>query len=212
MGEQLFRNLKILKKCILKIIYPSEGKCIICNKDGYEGICNSCLKEITFCNNSDLCIGYYKGVLKKLILLLKYKSDFEAGEILTDLLADKLKGISKDYYLTYIPIGKISLEKRRFNQCEYIANELGIKLGLKVVNTLKRVKETKVQKTLKREERLENLKNAFGIINEDFIRGRKFILIDDVMTTGATLYEGKKVLESMGAKEVTLLCVAKSTL
>lgn len=212
MGEQLLRTLKILKRCMLRIIYPSEGKCIICKKDWYEGICNSCLKEITSYSEENLCIGYYKGVLKKLILLLKYKSDFEAGEILIDLLSDKLKDISEDYYLTYIPIGKSSLEKRKFNQCEYIANELGLKLGLKVVNTLKIVKETKVQKTLKREERLENLKDAFGIINANVVKGRKFILIDDVITTGATLYEGRKVLEMMGAKEVKLLCIAKTTI
>ena len=71
-------------------------------------------------------------------------------------------------------------------------------------------KETKIQKTLKREERMENLKDAFEIINEKDIKGKKFILLDDVMTTGATLNEGVKVLKKYGAVEIKILTLAKS--
>ena len=70
--------------------------------------------------------------------------------------------------------------------------------------------ETKVQKTLKREERIENLKDAFEIIDEKKVKGKKFILLDDVITTGATLKEGVKVLKKHGAIEIKILTLAKS--
>ena len=157
-------------------------------------------------------IGYYKGPLKELILKLKYKKDFEAGDILVDLLEDKLKNFDNKYYFTYIPIGKESLKIRHFNQCEYIAKELAFRKNTKAVNTLKRVKETKTQKTLRKEERYKNLKGAFEAIDKGLIEGKSFILIDDVCTTGATISEGMSVLTKNGSLEVKVLFVAKSNI
>ena len=107
-------------------------------------------------------------------------------------------------------LDKKRLKERGFNQCEYIAKELSINTGIKTINTLKKIRETKVQKTLKREERIENLKDAFEIIDEKKVKGKKFILLDDVITTGATLKEGVKVLKKHGAIEIKILTLAKS--
>ena len=73
-----------------------------------------------------------------------------------------------------------------------------------------KVKKTKIQKTLSREERYENIKDAFKVVEEKQVYGRKFILIDDVITTGATLSECIKVLKKSGADEIKILTVAKS--
>lgn len=210
MGEQLFRTIKIIWKSILTVLYPSKNKCLVCGYEDVDGLCYKCLKSITFCDKDELCVGYYKGALKELILLLKYKKDFQAGEILVNFLQEKIKKYKDEYYLTYIPIDKKRLKERGFNQCEYIAKELSITTGIKTINTLKKIKETKIQKTLKREERMENLKNAFEIIDEKDIKGKKFILLDDVITTGATLNEGIKVLKKYGAVEIKILTLAKS--
>ena len=187
MGEQLFRVIKILWKSILTVLYPPKSKCLVCGYENTENLCYKCLKSITFCGEDELCVGYYKGALKELILSLK-----------------------DEYYLTYIPIDKKRLKERGFNQCEYIAKELSINIGIKTINTLKKIRETKVQKTLKREERIENFKDAFEIIDEKKVKGKKFILLDDVITTGATLKEGVKVLKKHGAIEIKILTLAKS--
>ena len=67
-------------------------------------------------------------------------------------------------------------------------------------------RETKRQTTLKRSERLSNVKNSFGVLDAKNISGKNIIIIDDVVTTGATLREAKKVLIHAGARKV--LCVA----
>ena len=210
MGEQLFRVIKILWKSILTVLYPPKSKCLVCGYENTENLCHKCLKSITFCGEDELCVGYYKGALKELILSLKYKKDFQAGEILASFLEEKIKKYKDEYYLTYIPIDKKRLKERGFNQCEYIAKELSINTGIKTINTLKKIRETKVQKTLKREERIENLKDAFEIIDEKKVKGKRFILLDDVITTGATLKEGVKVLKKHGAIEIKILTLAKS--
>ena len=196
MGEQLFRVIKILWKSILTVLYPPKSKCLVCGYENTENLCYKCLKSITFCGEDELCVGY--------------KKDFQAGEILASFLEEKIKKYKDEYYLTYIPIDKKRLKERGFNQCEYIAKELSINIGIKTINTLKKIRETKVQKTLKREERIENFKDAFEIIDEKKVKGKKFILLDDVITTGATLKEGVKVLKKHGAIEIKILTLAKS--
>lgn len=117
---RILNILEYLKDCFLEIIFPAPYKCIVCNETEEEGLCKECRRTITECTESEH-FGYYKGALKELIFLFKFNKDFLAGEILVDLIKDKLNGIEKDYIITYIPISKKSMRKRAFNQCEYIA-------------------------------------------------------------------------------------------
>ena len=74
-------------------------------------------------------------------------------------------------------------------------------------NILEKIKESPSQTSVKnRAERLENLKGCFKAVNLDNVRGANIILIDDVITTGATMSEAKKALENAGARQV--LCFA----
>lgn len=210
MGKKIYEFLKKIYKSVLEVIYPREFKCIICKKEEAEGLCNKCKSKITLCADEDLCIGYYKGVLKELILSFKYNRDFTAGEILVKLSEKKVFDISREYYLTFIPISKERSKDYGFNQCEYLAEEIAFRNGFKVIDILEKVKDTKVQKTLSKDERAINISGAFGIKDKTQVKGRKFILIDDVVTTGATINEGVKVLMENGALEIKILTLAKS--
>ena len=209
MGEEVKIILKALFRGVLEILYPKDAKCIICG-DEADGICIKCKSKITLCSKYEESVGFYKGALKELILKFKYEKNFNAGDILVMLLEEKLQLYDDDCYLTYIPSSKKALKERGFNQCEYIANEIGYRNNFKVINTLKRVRETKVQKTLSREERIKNLKGAFEVIDEEKVRGKKFIMIDDVITTGATLKEAVEALKKHGALQINTLTIAKT--
>ena len=102
------------------------------------------------------------------------------------------------------------MKKRGFNQCEIIARKLGEKLDLPVYSDIVKIKNTKEQKALSKEERFINIKGAFKVKNSNNIKNKKIILIDDVITTGATLLECEKVLKENGVKEIKILTVAKS--
>lgn len=210
MGKEINKFIGHIVRGVLEIIYPKESTCIICNDLEIEGICHKCKSKITFCKKEELCIGYYKGPLKELILAFKYKKDFSAGEVLVSLIEKKIQELEKDYYLTFIPISKESLKERGFNQCEYLAKELGFRNNLKVMDTLEKIKDTKIQKTLNKEERTVNLQGAFRVRVGNKVAGNRFVLIDDVITTGATIEEGIRELKENGAKEIKILTLGKS--
>jgi len=209
--KEIKKYLFMVFKGLLEIIFPQSYKCIICKEEEAEGgLCYKCKNKIVSPLDDELCIGYYKGPLKELILKLKYKHDFNAGIILAELIEEKLKNLKGEYYLTFIPISKKTLRERGFNQCEYIAREISFRIGYPVIDTLEKIRETKIQKTLTKDERKTNLIGAFKLKDSVDVVGKKIILIDDVITTGATIGEGKKVLKENGALEIKILTLAKS--
>ena len=201
---------------LIEVLYPRENYCIICKDDDCFGLCNTCRKSIKVINevyqDEVISYGYYGGVLKDLILKFKYKNNFTAGDILAEFLEEYIiKNFEyKEYIITYIPLSKKSKKNRGFNQCEYIAKKISRDLSIEVLDILTKQKETKEQKTLKRDERYENIKNAFTIEKGLDIKNYKIILIDDVTTTGATLQEAYKLLKKFEVKDIKLLTLAKS--
>lgn len=216
MGKTFKRTIKKLWEAIIEVIYPRENYCIICGEDDCFGICSNCKRSINLIGEEHqeeiISCGYYGGVLKELILKFKYKSDFTAGDILAELLEAYIteKFDYKEYIIAYIPLSKKSQKARGFNQCEYIAKKLAGNLEIKVVELLIKVKETKEQKKLKKDERFENIREAFGVKKGINIKNKKIILIDDVTTTGATLQEASKLLKKFDIDDIKLLTLAKS--
>ena len=141
----------------------------------------------------------------------KFERDFNAGDVLVQFLAEKIDTNKySNFYITYIPITKEDYRKRGFNQCRYIALEVARLNNIEVIECLKLVKKIKIQKELSKEERRENIKGAFKIINSNLVYKKRILLIDDVMTTGATINEGKSVLIAAGASEVKQLVLARA--
>lgn len=216
MGKTLNRIIKELWDGLIEVVYPRENYCIICKDDDCFGICEHCRKSIRTIKDSYqdeiISYGYYGGVLKELILKFKYKSNFTAGDILAELLEEYIvRNINyKEYIITYIPLSKKSQKVRGFNQCEYIAKKISKDLSIKKLNLLIKDKETKEQKTLKKGERYENIKNAFKVRASIEFDNCNIILIDDVTTTGATITEAYNLLKKYRVKDIKLLTLAKS--
>lgn len=162
----------------------------------------------------------YRGIIRKLLYQLKYQP------YLTDLIPDLadicyealiqeelfVGLLKKQPVLVPIPLSQKRLRKRGYNQAQLLARALGKKFNLEIQPLLKRVKETKPQYGLKREERQENMKGAFALNDEGLrINDKKgvTILVDDVLTTGSTMLEAAKVLKKNGVKEVWGVALAK---
>lgn len=214
MGKTLKRIIEKLWEALIEVIYPRENYCIICKEEDCFGICDTCKKSIKIIGeeyqDEILSYGYYGGVLKELILKFKYKDNFTAGDILAEILEEYIiKNFNyKEYIITYIPLSKKAEKVRGFNQCEYIAKKISRDLSIEIVEVLIKTKETKEQKKLKKDERFENIKDAFQM--KKIIKNKKIILIDDVTTTGATLKEAHKLLKKFNLKDIKLLTLAKS--
>lgn len=213
MGKKIIEIVKRMVSELLDLIYPPENNCIVCLKEDFIGICEECLYKIRRVSNNDNIIsyGYYGGVLKKLILEFKYKKNFLSGEILGEFLCELIEEnkIEVDLIL-YVPTSKTAMKRRGFNQCKFIAQITSHKLNIPISHDLVKVKETREQKTLSKEERMINLYNVFDIKNKSNIKSKRIILIDDVTTTGSTLRECEKILKKYGASTIKMLTVAKS--
>ena len=99
---------------------------------------------------------------------------------------------------------------RGYNQGELIARELAKQMGLIYDKKLLiKIKNTQVQSTLTKAQRVANVKKAFSITDSIRIENKKIILIDDVYTTGSTVNECSKVLKDAGAKEICVVTIAK---
>ncbi len=156
-------------------------------------------------------VFYYSNIVKELIIRLKYKSDFICGEILAKYMLELVKKNELKFDLiSYVPMTKKALKNRGYNQSEFLANYLSRFLNIKVICNLIKTIDTKDQIGLSGEERWNNMKKCFKIEKSEIIKNKNILLIDDVITTGATAFHCAHNLKENGANNIYVLTIAKS--
>jgi len=199
-------------ECKEKVIVVKSPTCFECNKLTKRG--EFCLKCRSHWHLKGVIVATYfkEGPIREVIHDFKYEGIFNLKQDLSEFMIKALKEFLpfKNPILIPVPLHKRKLIRRGFNQAELLAKEIAahFKFELKS-NILERKKDTKSQTELKGRERRANVKDAFLCKNKDEILGKKIILIDDVITTGATLNECARVLKENGAKTVWALVLAK---
>jgi ComF family protein len=157
----------------------------------------------------------YEGALKEMVHAFKYGNRRSLARPLAGLMSDLLKyesaltgGVEA---VTFVPLHPRRLAERDFNQSELLARLMAAALELPFASCLEKIKNTGHQNELPREKRLHNLKGAFRAKSggRKFITGASVLLIDDVMTTGATLDECSRTLLEAGAREVRCATLAR---
>jgi len=208
--------------CWVKLQFITDPKCKICaypfdfqlDYDAANPICASCLiKKPSY--DKALTIFRYNHVLKKIIGDLKYRDQTFLAKKFTKILIDKAQNeIANCDLIVAVPLHQKRLRKRKFNQAVLLCRNL-VKFFPKksfYPDFLLRVKNTAPQVELRKKQRQKNLKRVF-LLNkkyQDLVKNKKILLVDDVMTTGATLENCAKELKKAGAKTVVVLTIAKT--
>lgn len=197
---------------IASLVYPRV--CSGCKQSLFkheEFICNKCYLtlpktnyhlqkdnpiEKIFYGRADIKTGgsfllfQKKGTVQKLMHALKYKNKPELAQLLGKWYAEDLKksdAFSNIDYIIPVPLHKKRLQKRGYNQSEHFAQGLSQVLTIPVVtNVLTKSKFTETQTHKTRAERAENISTSFHLQNAEIIQGKNILLVDDVITTGAT--------------------------
>lgn len=219
-----------LKKVILDTIFPP--RCLNCNRLG-KYICNECEQKIIkikyqncpLCHRKNidnrLCpscrqgsglygvvaLGFFHDpVLKNIIHEYKYSGIYAAGGELATLVEPL---ISQDIdIVTFAPMSRKRFNSRGYNQSEVLAKEVSCLIDKPVRSCLVKTRHTKSQVGLERRQRLKNLEGAF-VCRENNVAGRSILLVDDVLTTGATLSGCARALRKAGARRVWALVLAR---
>jgi len=188
-----------------------EARCAICalplTATNHDTLCGSCLKKKPAFTHVD-ALFLYQFPIDHFIGKIKYSGKTQYIGHLAQLLSTHCSLPIHADALIPVPMHRFNLYKRGFNQAELLAVELGKKLNMNVeTRLLKKTQLTRRQMTLTRNERLKNQRNVFKCITPP---QRHIILVDDVMTTGATLDAAAQTLLTAGAERVDAIVLART--
>ncbi len=154
------------------------------------------------------------GAVRKAVHQLKYHRDLALAETLAGALLLLVREMEwrVDVVLP-VPLGKARHRERGYNQAALLAFPLALGLGVPYAGgALVRTRETRSQVNLSAEARRRNVAGAFGVARPAAVAGKAVLLVDDVMTTGATLDAASAALKSSGARRVFAVTVARAVL
>jgi len=175
----------------------SEGRCALC-RSGLRGF------------DAAYCFGAYDEALRGLIHLFKYGKVPTLARPLSDFLAAALPRDERFDAIVPVPLHWWRKWRRGFNQSELLARALSARTGVPVVAALRRARSTAAQAGLSNQARRQNVAQAFLPARAARrLAGKRVLLIDDVLTTGATASACARALKKAGAERVAVLTVAR---
>jgi len=198
-------------RCQAAMSLVEEPCCLRCGRSiAYEGVCIKCRKDPP--NFHALrSVAYFEGPLRKAVHRLKYKGDLALGEILSRPIIKALRRLNWDIDLvTPVPLARERQKKRGYNQAALLARPLAISLNLVYQpKALIKIRETPTQVGLTLSERRANVRGVFQACSE-LVVGRKILILDDVITSGATLDACAQALSQAGAQEIYALTLTRA--
>jgi competence protein ComFC len=218
------QQFKIIANSTADIFFPNQ--CEICQVDlilEEEHICLSCLYDLPYIKDIDerqeslnqlfwgraatsntfSLFNYQKGnQIQDILHLIKYKKKTKLGEYLGEKLGDSFKNKVVFDHILPVPLHPKKLRQRGFNQSSVIAKGLEKALNIKVnEKILKRVKHNPSQTTVNKYDRWENVRSIFEVRKPKKLINKHVLLVDDVLTTGATIEAClKQLLQIEGCK------------
>ena len=213
-AEGLFCN-----DCWQKLQFITEPKCNICCNPFEFAVsqnmtCSKCISEPPPFDKA-IVVFRYNDIIKKIIGDFKYRDSTHLAKKVARFLFNSARSEINDAdYIIAVPLHKKRLRHRKFNQSVMLCHAMLPKVSKSKLRTdfLLRIKNTTTQVALRKKQRERNLKSAF-VLNPKYlndVKGKKILRIDDVMTTGATITNCAKILKKSGAKNVTVLTIAKT--
>ncbi|MEF2838463.1 MAG: ComF family protein [Oscillospiraceae bacterium] len=206
---------------LIQLLFPS--KCILCGKllqAGEQDLCRECrvdspeypgAKDTIQFLDSFTAVWYYEGNVRRSLLRYKFYNCRSFAHGYGRILAMKLLRENPEGFdcITWVPVSFLRKLTRGYDQVELLANAVGRELGMEPVPLIRKVRHNRPQSGISGEaERRANVLGAYRVLNREAISGKRILLLDDILTTGATAGECARILLTNGAKEVHCAAVA----
>ncbi len=203
---------RLCSKCLNEIPFTKDRFCLRCGEI-LEGDYDYCIT----CKNREYEFDYARSVFayteftSPMILRFKYNGYKTYAPYLAKLLADFYsKSDLVANAVTFVPMPASRKKARGYNQSRELCQEFSLLTGIPMIDVLVRIKDNTKQSTLNAKQRAENIQGSFATISKGQIKHKDILIIDDVLTTGATANECAKVLNKAGANSVCVLSLAKT--
>ena len=220
MGAEKENNL--LER-IKNLIFPSV--CGICGKINEKSLCSGCKRKLELLSNTNIIkaknksfskqayLFKYEGIIREKLINYKFNEQAYLNETFSNIIIkdEKICRFIKNYDIIIpVPIHKKRYKERGYNQTELIASRIAEKLGISIAKDVL-IKEinNKPQSELTKLEREQNTKNVYRIQNEQKIKNKNILIMDDIYTTGNTVNECSKMIKQAGARQIAVLTIAK---
>jgi competence protein ComFC len=206
-------KFSVCERCRRNVPLIEGRTCLCCGKPMESSsleICSDCLEMERHFSRGFSC-AIYEGKIRELIHRFKYGKQKHLVHALAEMMTDKLNAeeLTDIDRVIPVPLHKERQKERGFNQSEmlarYIAGAMGWKLDKK---SLLRNKNTHFQSELTKEERKQNVQNAFSLNTNVSFEGEKILIVDDVYTTGSTLNACAKELSKANPEEIYVISLA----
>ncbi|MGV7221542.1 MAG: ComF family protein [Nitrospinales bacterium] len=220
-NEKVGENYYLCSDCLKDIRRIINPFCNLCGNPGdmdydyphQEFVCGLCRHQ-PYRFQKARSFGYYENSLKDLIQHLKYQKQPGVIRQIRPFISEYFENIKLKYggfTVVPVPLSKERLKDRGFDQAFLIAREVARTLNIpQISNSITRIRDTPYQAGLDRNKRLENIKGAFEVSQPDFLKGKKILLVDDVLTTGSTCNEVTKVLKISKIDCVNVFTLARA--
>lgn len=216
----------LLEKCraaLLDLLFPP--KCAFCGRllEKPGDVCEACEKNLPYREEGNIlsAIGerefpcavalYYDGVVQDGVRALKFgKKSWRAGVFARYIAQNAAEQLGGDFdAVTFVPVSRRRNFERGFDQARLLAEAAAKIWGVRAEPTLRKVRHTRAQSSLDDPAaRTANVKDAYAALHPERIRGRRFLLIDDVCTTGSTMASAAGALMEAGAAQVVCAALA----
>ena len=210
-----------LLDCILEFIYPT--RCAFCHRltENGEKVCARCSHELPRRRepvlnihipyvSKTICPFYYENYVRDSLLRYKFEGLRAYAEIYSEFLAKSIDetALSCDI-ITWVPLSKKRYRKRGYDQAQLIAENLARRMNVKCEKLIEKTVDNPAQSgSGNAAKRKANVKGVYAALKPEYIKGKRILIIDDIVTTGATISECAGVLHKCGAAEIMAGAVA----
>lgn len=201
---------------LINLFFPA--RCMFCRKylsyDADAPFCDSCRLYLASLPVHELPIPAgvcryaldYVADIRRAIIAYKFHDKPQYARALGELLVPLTPSPEDVDCITWAPVSALRLAKRGYDQSRLLAEAAGRSLGIPVCPLLRKHRHTRKQSQTPHEKRGENVRGAYSLAGRSSLVGLRVVLVDDIVTTGATISECCRVLYGAGAREV--VCVA----
>ena len=206
---------------LMELLFPPKcGLCGTLLKAGETDLCRTCRTEAPEYPNRKIklqfldsfaAVWYYEGNVRRSLLRFKFQNARSYASCYGRMLAMKLLREYPEGFdvLTWVPVSRLRRLRRGYAQVELLAKAVGAELGMTPVPMLKKIRNNRPQSRLdSASARRANVLGAYKLLDGAQAKGKRVLLLDDILTTGATAGECARMLLSAGAKEVHCAAVA----